>query len=103
MVATQAAKGLTEPEKNEIIKKINTGDVDDESDEEVDNEGDNETPEQEMPMESKKYRFTKKQITESILTMQEPRGGEKKQDFNKSKKVKNDVRNKPWNAPEFKN
>ena len=103
MVATQAAKGLTEPEKNEIIKKINTGDVDDESDEEVDNEGDNETPEQEMSMESKKYRFTKKQITESILTMQEPRGGEKKQDFNKSKKVKNDVRNKPWNAPEFKN
>ena len=108
MVATQAAKGLTEPEKNEIIKKINTGEVDDEesedmSDEEMGKEEGAEAPEQEMPMESKKYRFTKKQITESILTMQEPRGGEKKQDFNKSKKVKNDVRNKPWNAPEFKN
>lgn len=107
MVATQAAKGLTEPEKNEIIKKINTGEVDDEesediSDEEMGKEEDAEAPEQEMPMESKKYRFSKKQIMESILTMQEPREKEKKQDVNKSNKVKRDVRNKPWNAPEFK-
>jgi hypothetical protein len=39
---------------------------------------------------------------ESILTMQEPREKEKKQDVNKSNNVKRDVRNKPWNAPEFK-
>lgn len=110
MVATQAAKGLTEPEKNEIIKKINTGEVDDEesdkeiSDDEMGNEGDMEMPDDLPTNESKRYRFSKKQIMESILTMQEPRDSKSNhKDNKKSNKVQNNVRNKPFNAPDFKN
>lgn len=106
MVATQAAKGLTEPEKNEIIKKINTGDVEDgESDEEMPDEemGNDEEMSDEMPMECKKYRFSKKQIMENILTTLEPRDGrEVRKDTDKPLGAKKSVRNKPFNAPKFK-
>jgi hypothetical protein len=108
MIATQASKGLTDSEKDEIIKKINSGEVEDEENEEpVDDEmgnedgGEIETSE-EMPMESKKYRFSKKQIMESFLMTQAPRDEEKRKEEKKSPKAKNTVRNKPWNAPDFK-
>ena len=105
MIATQASKGLTDSEKDEIIKKINSGDVEDEEpvDDEMDNEGGEEieTPE-DMPMESKKYRFSKKQIMESFLMTQSPRDVEDHKEEKKSPKVKNSVRNKPFNAPKFK-
>lgn len=108
MIATQASKGLTDSEKDEIIKKINSGEVEDgENEEPVDDEmgnedgGEMETPE-EMPMESKKYRFSKKQIMESFLMTQAPRDEEKRKEEKKSPKAKNTVRNKPWNAPDFK-
>lgn len=105
MIATQAAKGLTDSEKNEIIKKINSGEVEDEEpvDDEMGNEdgGEIETPE-EMPMESKKYRFSKKQIMENILMAQGTRDGEDRKEEKKSPYVKNTVRNKPFNAPKFK-
>lgn len=105
MIATQASKGLTDSEKDEIIKKINSGNVEDEEpvDDEIDNEGGEEieTPE-DMPMESKKYRFSKKQIVESILMQQDSRDDNKQREEKKSPKVKNSVRNKPFNAPKFK-
>ena len=63
--------------------------------------GEMETPE-EMPMESKKYRFSKKQIMESFLMTQAPRDEEKRKEEKKFPKAKNTVRNKPWNAPDFK-
>lgn len=104
MIATQAAKGLTDSEKNEIIKKINSGDVEDDEpvDDEMGDEGGEETemPE-DMPMESKKYKFSKKQIVENILMQQDSRE-KKRKDDDKSPKAKNTVRNKPFNAPKFK-
>jgi hypothetical protein len=105
MVATQAAKGLTEPEKNEIIKKINTGDTDeDDSNEELpEDEMDKEdvNTSEEMPMESKRYRFSKKQLVENFL-LQEPRGGEEKKVNNKkSPNVKSNIRYGAFNAPTF--
>ena len=107
MVATQAAKGLTDPEKEEIIKKINAGEdeepTDDMSDEEIGNDEGMEMPDGMPKNESRKYKFSKKQIMENITTMQEPRDDKKvRKDTNKSPKVKNSVRNKPFNAPKFK-
>jgi hypothetical protein len=108
MVATQAAKGLTEPERNEIIKKINTGEVDDESDEEMPDDemgenGEEDTPNEDMPMESKSFRFSKKQLVENFITTQGQRDEtEVRKNTNLSSKVKNKKETyKAFLAPEF--
>lgn len=70
MLVKQGVKGMDDKDKKEIIKKINTASdedmpMDDEmGDEEPIDDMEDGTPE--MAMESKKYRFTKKQIFESF-------------------------------------
>ena len=70
MLVKQGVKGMDDKDKKEIIKKINTASdedmpMDDEmGDEEPIDDMEGKTPE--MAMESKKYRFTKKQIFESF-------------------------------------
>ena len=70
MLVKQGVKGMDDKDKKEIIKKINTASdedmpMDDEMGDEEPIDGmEDKTPE--MAMESKKYRFTKKQIFESF-------------------------------------
>lgn len=76
MLVKQGVKGMDDKDKKEIIKKINTAsDEDMPMDDEMGNEEGmeepmddmgEETPMPEMPMESKKFNFTKKQIFESF-------------------------------------
>ena len=77
MLVKQGVKGMDDKEKKEIIKKINTAsdedtpmpddegmDVDEPMDDEMGNE--EQPPMEEMPMESKTFNFTKKQIFEGF-------------------------------------
>jgi hypothetical protein len=77
MLVKQGVKGMDEKDKKEIIKKINTASDEDTSmpdDDEMNTEepmddemgGEEQPPMEEMPMESKTFSFTKKQIFESF-------------------------------------
>lgn len=70
MLVKQGTKGMDEEDKKEIIKKINLNNSDNEEMPEENNgeeSMDDETPEMnEMPMESKTFKFTKHQIFENF-------------------------------------
>lgn len=77
MLVKQGVKGMDDKDKKEIIKKINTASDEDtpmpeddevSTDEPMDTEmgGEEQPPMEEMPMESKTFNFTKKQIFESL-------------------------------------
>ena len=111
MLIKQGTKGMDEKEKKEIIKKINIGNNEEESndsenvndgpnDMEMDNEELPQENEENMQIESKSFKFTKKQIFENynmVLNVDSP--NEEKIDT----KITNDtVRNnktKPFQAP----
>lgn len=64
MLIKQGVKGMDDKDKKEIIKKINTDDT--ETDEMPNDELPEETPSDEMQMESKTYKLTKKQLFENF-------------------------------------
>lgn len=110
MVVKQAVNGLDDTERGEIIKKINTDESDDNNkpSDEAQPTNDEETIDaQEMPMENKTYKFTKKQLTNlkeifggnnEIITTKD--NDKVEQDIPKDVKKKD--ANNPFIAPTFK-
>lgn len=113
MLIKQGTKGMDEKDKKEIIKKINSNNSEDEElpEDDVDNEeeitGENdsvndETTEMtEMPMESKIFKFTKKQIFESFgMAMSDENTTIKKvNDTNITPDTNRNRRTRPFEAP----
>lgn len=105
MLVKQGTKGMDEKDKKEIIKKINMNDSDNEETELPD---ENEMPEEdmeqnvsdEMQMESKTIRCTKKQIFESFgVAMNDTEKLEKEPDTTITKDVVKNRRTRPFEAP----
>jgi hypothetical protein len=105
MLVNQGTKGMDEKDKKEIIKKINMNNSDDdESDLSDDTEMSEEDLEQnisdEMQMESKTIRCTKKQIFESFgIAMNDTENLEKEPDTTITKDVVKNRRTRPFEAP----
>lgn len=102
MLVKQGTKGMDEKDKKEIIKKINMNNSDD--DESDDTEMPEEDLEQnvsdEMQMESKTIRCTKKQIFESFgVVMNDTEKLEKEPDTTITKDVVKNRRTRPFEAP----
>lgn len=105
MLVKQGTKGMDEKDKKEIIKKINMNDSDNEETELPD---ETEMPEEdigqnvsdEMQMESKTIRCTKKQIFESFgIAMDNTEKLEKEPDTTITKDVVKNRRTRPFEAP----
>lgn len=105
MLVKQGTKGMDEKDKKEIIKKINMNNSDDD---ESDLSDDTEMPEEdleqnvsdEMQMESKTIRCTKKQIFESFgVVMNDTEKLEKEPDTTITKDVVKNRRTRPFEAP----
>lgn len=111
MLVKQGVKGMDDKDKKEIIKKINTAsDEDMPMDDKMGNEEGmeepmddmgEETPMPEMPMESKKFNFTKKQIFESFgINMDDITASvDKAVDKKITPDTKRGRRTKPFEAP----
>ena len=107
MLVKQGTKGMDEKDKKEIIKKINMNNSDNEETElpdenEMPEEDMEQNPSDEMQMESKTIRCTKKQIFESFgIAMNDTEKLEKELDTEITKDVKNRRTNRtiPFEAP----
>jgi hypothetical protein len=106
MLVKQGTKGMEEKDRKEIIKKINTSnsgddDMTDDTNDSFDNmdqmEGDK--PKTEMPMESKTFNFTKKQIVESFGIIDDVEKPTKQLDTTISSKTTRNRRTLPFEAP----
>ena len=96
MLVKQGTKGMDEKDRKEIIKKINTNDsVDNDSDEEFEDESND------IKMESKTIRCTKKQIFENfgIAMDDNTENIEKELDTKITNDTKKNRRTKPFEAP----
>ena len=105
MLVKQGTKGMDDKDRKEIIKKINSNDSDLENmpEEDVDSNDDsmdNETSEMnEMPMESKTFRFTKQQLLENFgITMDNDKKVIKMDTKISSDTIRNN-RTRPFEAP----
>lgn len=104
MVVTQAAKGLDDKDRKEIIKKINTSDAED-TDEEMTDDVPVEDDMNENPMpqnESKVFNFTKQQIFESLgigAETETANNGKEKTDRTIPKNATRGNRGIPFTAP----
>lgn len=105
MLVKQGTKGMNEKDKKEIIKKIN---MDNSDNEETELSDENEMPEEdmeqnpsdEMQMESKTIRCTKKQIFESFgIAINDTDVIEKDIDTSITKDVVKNRRTRPFEAP----
>lgn len=105
MLVKQGTKGMDEKDKKEIIKKINMNNSDDEETEihdesEIPEEDLEQNPSDEMQMESKTIRCTKKQIFESFgIAMNDTDNIEKGIDTSITKDVVKNRRTRPFEAP----
>ena len=105
MLVKQGTKGMDDKDRKEIIKKINSNDSDledmpEEDVESNDDSMDNETSEMnEMPMESKTFRFTKQQLLENFgITMDNDKKVTKMDTKISSDTIRNN-RTRPFEAP----
>lgn len=106
MLVKQGTKGMDEKDKKEIIKKINMNnsdddesDLSDDTEMPVDDEIEG-NPSEEMQMESKTIRCTKKQIFESFgVVMNDTEKLEKEPDTRITKDVVKNRRTRPFEAP----
>lgn len=111
MLVKQGTKGMDDKDKKEIIKKINSSSDDEDMPEDNetgieepmddDIEGDDQSQMEEMPMESKTFNFTKKQIFENFgINMDD---STVRVDKNADNKITPDTqrgrRTKPFEAP----
>lgn len=105
MLVKQGVKGMDEKDKKEIIKKINIGSSENNETENNDSVEDSEITDDmsdEMQMESKTLKFTKKQIFESFGVAMNIENGNNVND-EPDTKIKSDVkrnrRTRPFEAP----
>lgn len=105
MLVKQGVKGMDEKDKKEIIKKINIGSSENNEAENNDSVEDSEMTDDisdEMQMESKTLKFTKKQIFESFGVAMNIENGNNNND-EPDTKIKSDVkrnrRTRPFEAP----
>lgn len=111
MLVKQGTKGMDEKDKKEIIKKINMDNSDDDEsdlsddtempvDDEMEGNEMEGNPSEEMQMESKKIRCTKKQLFESFgVVMNDTEKLEKEPDTTITKDVVKNRRTRPFEAP----
>lgn len=107
MLVKQGTKGMDDKDKKEIIKKINSNESEDEdlSDEEmnVEEPTDDENIEMnEMPMESKTFKFTKRQLFENFGVVMNDENIPTKKMKNDAKITPDTIRNRrtrPFEAP----
>lgn len=114
MLVKQGTKGMDEKDRKEIIKKINTNNTvesDDESEmsnDNIDGEVENNNLEDNMQMESKKIRCTKKQLFESFGIAMDDENKMSSEKKEPDTKIQNDTvknrRTRPFEAPKkFRN